>query len=72
MTGLVHGPVRVWKQCSLNTSVSSISIPELPTSGDSWEPMANNLHVGNTSDEFWRRTNQSGHKAWDGNLRVEH
>lgn len=36
-------PVRVWKQWSLKTSVSSISIPELPTSGDSCEPIANNL-----------------------------
>lgn len=40
---LHHWPVRVWKQCSLKTSVSSISIPELPTSGDNCEPMANNL-----------------------------
>lgn len=40
-------PVRVWKQWSLKTSVSSISIPELPTSGDSCEPIANNL-VQNT------------------------
>lgn len=36
-------PVSVWKQWSLKTSVSSISIPELPTSGDNCEPIANNL-----------------------------
>lgn len=36
-------PVSVWKQCSLNVSVSSISMPELPCSGDSWEPIANSL-----------------------------
>lgn len=38
-------PVSVWKQCSLNVSVSSISMPELPCSGDSWEPMAKSLYA---------------------------
>ena len=38
-----HIPVSVWKQCSLNVSVSSTSMPELPCSGDSWEPIANSL-----------------------------
>lgn len=36
-------PVSVWKQCSLKVSVSSISMPELPTSGESCEPIANSL-----------------------------
>lgn len=40
-----HIPVSVWKQCSLNVSVSSISMPELPCSGDSWEPMAKSLYT---------------------------
>lgn len=38
-----YKPVSVWKQCSLNVSVSNISMPELPCSGDSWEPIANSL-----------------------------
>lgn len=67
---MVHRPVRVWKQWSLKTSVSSISIPELPTSGDSWEPMANNLK--------WKTPQVSSGGEWRGqtgrdmNLRVEH
>ena len=40
-----HIPVSVWKQCSLKVSVSSISMPELPCSGDSWEPMAKSLYA---------------------------
>jgi hypothetical protein len=46
-------PVSVWKQCSLNVSVSSISMPELPCSGDSWEPMAKSLHA---KEESWECT----------------
>ena len=42
-------PVSVWKQCSLNVSVSSISMPELPCSGDSWEPIANSLFAKEVS-----------------------
>lgn len=51
-----HWPVRVWKQWSLKTSVSSISIPELPTSGDSCEPIANNLGEKHKDRKF---------NAWD-------
>lgn len=51
-----HWPVRVWKQWSLKTSVSSISIPELPTSGDSCEPIANNLVEKHKERQF---------NAWD-------
>lgn len=47
-TGGFYRPVSVWKQWSLKTSVSSISIPELPTSGDSCDPIANKL-VDNTN-----------------------
>ena len=51
---LHHPPVRVWKQWSLKTSVSSISIPELPTSGDSCEPIANNLRKTSKLDvDYW-------------------
>lgn len=66
----------VWKQWSLKTSVSSISIPELPTSGDNCEPIANKL-VDNTKDgcldEYQEHSDARSVSVWSPeDLRVEH
>lgn len=48
---LLYLPVIVWWQCSLNVSVSSISMPDDWGSGDNWHPIANKLTHTHTHAE---------------------